>query len=275
MNSLPSGWDKVVKVDDQKRSNKKKNVDLWVDLSKRRIVRLIGDPISFRSIYYNNRYYTVPLEYVQKVIDAGFKYPSYNYAINAFDREDTKNNITRIRILKGGPRIFGAFKLYYDTTSNHPGKNDGPEFAIDPSEKELEDGRKIRDYTVMPLEKIKFTKKEIEFISLKLTKEECKGKSLGEFGLIDLQGFYGSKKNIQRIEELLLNPPNQKNQNNATDSSDNSDDNDEKDNKPDGDNSIDDLLTSSSSKEQINDSSIDESTDITDEDLQAILDRMP
>jgi len=79
---------------------------------------------------------------------------SIRYAINVIDRSDNQ-----LKILEGGPSIFGELQSYWKMTDKEPGGPHGADFSIEVT------GKKGKDYyLVNKQERTPFTKDEVEYI---------------------------------------------------------------------------------------------------------------
>lgn len=203
------GWGDV-KTAKEGVSGSSSSQDLYLKIGVKNKIRLVGKPHEVNIAWMNGKKYVVPENYVSRLENLGIKCRT-NYAINIFDREDTANGVTRVKVLEKGTKIFSAFKAYFEEFKDDNGKNidpggvDGPDWIIKATIPAGKDKRNT-EYQVMPLGKVPFNAKEIELIRrCKLSDEEKKNFPLNERGPIDLAKLYDLDKASKVLDEVLSN----------------------------------------------------------------------
>lgn len=239
MSKLRSGWGAVKESTEKKTSKGGKNdqntlffrIPLKENTKTKHRVRLVGGPVTFNTIYHNRKRYIVPDDYVERVRHAGFK-PRDTSAIQVFDREDTKEGITRLKILEKGNSIFEYFETYHEDVTDddgnpvNPGGPDGPDWIITA---DVPSDIKQTSYKCTAMAAKPFSEAELELLNLDPNDEENKKKPLGQRGPIDLHDFYNLEKAAKLLEAEVLSEGglDEDDAEDVDDSSDDSDDDDD------------------------------------------------
>ena len=174
-------------------------------------VRLVHQPVRFYVAWIKGKKYIVPPDMVSRLESLGVE-PRLTYASNCFDRADTAEGITRLKILEKGTSVFSHFQNYFnevkDTKTGEsvdPGGNSGPDWRVVVNVPPGADGVRRTKYDVIPLAPTPFSKEEIKLLARGKpeNKEQYKDAPLGEKGLIDLNAIYDEEKARQKLEPLL------------------------------------------------------------------------
>lgn len=196
-------WDKIPASQNSAKYEKDENLFMRLPHGDHKI-RIVGKPVEVLVAWFPvknkegktvNIKVVVPEDYKERVEANNIKVTKY-YAINCFDRADTENGVTRLKILEKGGSIFNSFRKYFDATGIPPGGKDGPDWVI--SADVPKDRRQTR-YSIMPMPNSSpFTKEEKEFL-----KKDGKDGPLGERGFINLDEYYSDEKAAEELEKLL------------------------------------------------------------------------
>jgi len=173
--------------------------------------RLVGEPVGFYTTYFQpdggkRKRYIVPASYVQRIKDLKLAIREL-YAITIFDRADTKEGITRLKILEKPASVFNYFREYAeefeddDGNKIHPGGPQGPDWTM---KIKVPDDKMRTEYTCIALACKPFSKEEQELLNRDPNAEENKKLPITERGPIDLQKFYNFEKEAKKIEEDIL-----------------------------------------------------------------------
>ncbi len=133
--------------------------------------------------------------------------PRENFAMLCFDRKDTVEGITRLKIIEKGPVLFRTFKSWAKAHAGDDGSfvspgdlSKGPDWYI---EAIVPDNILETSYNLTPLDAKPISKAEAEL--LKRVPSEHLDKPLGERGPINLAEYYATEKEKgAKILELFL-----------------------------------------------------------------------
>lgn len=214
--SFTCDWEEVdsPEKNKQKTQNTKGKNDIWMKLPEgEHQIRLVGKPVKRHVAWLprlddpnRNAKFLVPPEFVARIESA---FPDIDikmvYAICCFDRADTANGITRLKVLEKGNTIFEPFKMYKrkfkdkDGNPIEPGGKHGPDWSIEASIKTINGKKEPRNtkYNIMPLQETPFTEAELKFLNQNPMDEENQKKPLGE------RGFYDEHKHPYVLKVLF------------------------------------------------------------------------
>lgn len=179
--------------------------DLYMKLEpgKKYRVRIYGDPVVRYFAWYSGSKYNVPQDLIEDFERHTGEKPRLYIVTQLFDRNDTKNNKIRFRLLEKGTTVFATMKTYQEETGVSPGGDEAPDFLI-----KAIPGKERRNtkYEVMHLPGGgPFSDAEKKLIDRpnKMDADELKKLPLGERGPIDLDAFYDMDKGRKKVMDLL------------------------------------------------------------------------